>query len=209
MSTYTLPVILRNEKGSNAMRKLRQNGMVPSVLYGHNQENINLSVNKADLNDALKAKARMVSLQWEGKSENAFVKDLQYDLLGDEIIHMDFTRVDLGEKVKLAIPVELYGEPVGQKKHGVLDHILKEINIECVVTSIPEGIRVNVSELDLGQSISVKDLDFPENVSVEDNPDAVVASVHLIAAEKEETEEELAEPEVIAAKKEGEEEEEQ
>ena len=209
MSTYTLPVMLRKEKGSRAVRKLRQNGMVPSVLYGHNQENINLSVNKADLNDALKAKARMVNLQWEGKNENAFVKDLQYDLLGNEIIHMDFARVDLGEKVKLAIAVELYGEPIGHKKHGVLDHLLKEVNVECVVTSIPGKIRVNVSELDLGQSISVKDLDFPENVTVMDNPDAIVASVHLIAEEKVTTEEELAEPEVIAAKKEGEEEVEQ
>lgn len=206
MSIYTLPVMLRNEVGSNAVKRLRRNGRIPSILYGHKQENLNLSINKVDFYDALKARARMVNLEWGDINENALVKEVQYDLLGDEILHVDFTRVDAGEKVRLQVPIELYGEPVGHKKHGVLDHLLKEIGIECIVSAIPEKIRVDVSRLDIGQSVLVKDLDVPTDATITSNPDAVVASVYLIGEEKAPTEEELAEPEVIVGKKESEEE---
>ncbi|MGR3318971.1 MAG: 50S ribosomal protein L25 [Candidatus Anammoxibacter sp.] len=203
MSTYTLPVKPRDKVGSNAVKRLRNSGSIPSILYGHKQENINLSIDKVDLHNALKAKARMVNLKWDNNNENAFVKEVQYDSLGDEIVHVDFTRVDVGEKIKLEIPIELYGEPIGHKKHGVLDHLLKKIEIECEVNSIPEKIRVDVSGLDVNQSVLVKDLQAPESVIIANNPDTIVASVHLVAEEKETTDEDAqAEPEVIAGKKE-------
>ncbi|MGR3220830.1 MAG: 50S ribosomal protein L25 [Candidatus Anammoxibacter sp.] len=203
MSTYTLPVKLRDKVGTNAVKKLRNGGSIPSILYGHKQENINLSIDKIDLHNALKAKARMVSLKWDNNTESAFLKELQYDALGDEIVHVDFTRVDAGEKITLEIPVELYGEPIGHKSHGVLGHLLRKISIECAVNSIPEKIRVDVSGLGVDQSILVKDLQVPESVTIVNNPDTIVASVHLVAEEKgTAVEDALAEPEVISGKKE-------
>ena len=203
-TTYTLPAKARDKVGSNAVKRLRNNGSIPSILYGHKQESINLSISKIDLHSALKAKARMVNLKWDNNNENAFVKEVQYDSLGNEILHVDFTRVDVGEKIKLEIPVELYGEPVGHKKHGVLEHLLKKIGIECVVTSIPEKIRVDVSGLDVNQSILVKDLQALEGATIVNDPDTMVASVHLVAEEKEQIDDTLSEPEVIAGKKEAE-----
>lgn len=202
MSNYTLPVVLRDEVGSGAARRMRAAGNIPSVLYGHKQENINLLVSRSGLDGALKAKARMVTLEWGGNHEDVLLKELQYDYLGDDVIHVDFARIDAGEKVTLDVPVELYGDPVGRKKHGVLTHSLKKISVECVVTSIPEKIRVDVSGLDVDQSVLVSGLTIAGDVKVINSPDAVVASVHLVAEEKEVTDEEaIAEPEVIAEKK--------
>ncbi len=202
MSIFTLPVMLRNEVGSNSVKRLRKEGVIPTVLYGHKQECVNLSVTSAVLHDALKAKARMVQLEWDSTKENAIVKEVQYDYLGDNILHVDFARVDVGEKVTVDVPVELYGEPIGHKKHGVLTHLLKNVVIECVVTAIPEKIRADVSGLDLDQSILVKDLVIPEGASITNSPDSTVASVHVVVEKGESEEEVQDEPEVIASKKE-------
>ena len=202
MSIFTLPVMLRNEVGSNSVKRLRKEGVIPTVLYGHKQESINLSVSCADLHNALKAKARMVQLEWDNTKENAIFKEVQYDYLGDEILHVDFARVDVGEKVEVDVSIELYGEPVGHKKHGVLEHVLKNVGVECVVTAIPEKIRADVSGLDLDQSLLVKDLAIPEGATIKNSPDSVVASVHLVIEKVEAEEEGQEEPEVIASKKE-------
>lgn len=204
MATHILPVMLRNEVGSRAVKRLRKSGKIPTILYGHKQDNINLSVDRSDFLHALKAKARMVNLKWDNNDESALIKEVQYDYLGDEIIHVDFSRIDIGETVKLHVPIELFGVPVGLKKHGVLDHLLKEVSVECVVTAIPEKIRVVVSGLDAGQSILVKDLTVPEGVKIINNPDAVVVSIHFAVEEEKTDEEGMAEPEVITSKKESE-----
>lgn len=201
MATYTLPVVLRNELGSRAVNRLRRAGKIPTNLYGHKHGNINFVVNRTDFLSALKAKARMVNLEWDNNKESALIKEVQYDHLGDEVLHVDFSRIDADETVNLQVPIELFGSPIGLKSHGVLDHLLKEVNIECVVTSIPEKIRLNVSGVDVGQSITVKDVETPDGVKITNNLDAVVVSVHVIAEEKESTEEDMAEPEVITEKK--------
>lgn len=202
MATHILPVVLRNELGSRAVKRLRSDGKIPTILYGHKQDNVNLTVNRSDFLAALKAKARMVDLKWDTGGESALIKEVQYDALGDDILHIDFTRIDAGETVKLQVPIELYGTPVGLKRHGVLQHLMKEISIECVVNSIPEKIRVNVSNLDVGQSILVKDLEVNDDVKIASSLDAMVASVNVLAEEKESSEEEMSEPEVITEKKE-------
>ncbi len=203
MSTYSLPVALRDVVGGNAVKRLRNTGKIPSILYGHKQGNINLMVCRNEFQGAIKAKARMVSLKWDNNEETALVKEIQYDYLGDEIVHIDFARTDATETVNLQVPIELFGTPVGLKSHGVLDHALKEVSVECVVTSIPEKIRVSVAKIDVGQSILVKELDLPDGVKVTNNPDAIVAAVSVVAEEKEAAEgEDMAEPEVITAKKE-------
>lgn len=201
MATFTLPVELRDELGSRAVKRLRNAGKIPTVLYGHKQGNIVLSVNKSDFQSALKMKARMVDLEWGDNKESALIKDVQYDHLGDDVLHVDFSRIDSDETVHLQIPLELFGAPVGLKKHGVLDHVLKEVNVECVVTSIPEKLRVNVSGLDVGQAIFVKNLVVPEGLKVLTNPELIVVSVNVISEEKEGAEDEMAELEVITEKK--------
>ena len=139
--------------------------------------------------------------------ESAFIKDVQHDNIIDRVLHVDFARIDLDEKIRLRVQIELTGEPVGVKEGGILTHAMKDVEIECLPTAIPEKIKVNISELALGKSIHVKELPLLEGIQYISDAEAVVTSVHQIVEGKVVPEEELlAEPEVITKKpKEGEE----
>lgn len=207
MEILELKVEKRTAKGSKEVGKLRESGQIPAILYGHKQENIMLSLKEVDFVRLLHTGTRMTRLAFDNKKESALIKDVQYDNILDCILHVDFSRIDLDERVRLRVPVELLGESVGVKAGGILTHVMKDIEIECIPTAIPDKVKVNISDLGLGKAIHVKELPVLENVRYITDAESVVASVHQIAAEKAVPEEELlAEPEVITKKpKEGEE----
>ncbi|HHT9126958.1 MAG TPA: 50S ribosomal protein L25 [Candidatus Brocadiia bacterium] len=207
MEALILQALPRSESGTRLMRRLRKSGNVPGVLYGLGRENVMLTLNGAGLKAALSSMARMVNLKWDDKAETVLIKDVQYDPFGREILHVDFTRIDLHKSVVLAIPIELYGLAAGVKDGGVLDHQMKEVKIECLPTAIPEKIRLNVTELGLGSSIFVKDVKIPEDTKMMTDPEGIVVTIRKAEEEKKLPEEEaLAEPEVITRKVEKEEE---
>ncbi len=208
MEILEINVEKRAVKGSKAAKKLRGNGQIPAILYGHKVDNIMLSLKGADFIRILNSGTRTIRLTYDNKKESALIKDVQYDNILDCVLHVDFSRIDLDEKIKLRVPVELYGESVGVKEGGVLTHIMKDVEIECLPTAIPEKIKVNISELGLGKAIHVRELPVLEGIQYISDAEMVVASVHQVAAEKAVSEEELlTEPEVITRKpKEGEEE---
>ncbi|MHC4183826.1 MAG: 50S ribosomal protein L25 [Planctomycetota bacterium] len=145
---------------------------------------------------------KTVNLKWDGSKEMALVKDIQFDTFGKEILHIDFVRIALTEKVTTPVPIVLYGTSQGVKEGGILDHAMKEIEIECLPTEIPKEIRIDVSELKVKDSLHIKDIELSPNVKVLDSPDAIVVSVHFAAEEKVVSEEELVSgPEVITARK--------
>lgn len=150
---------------------------------------------------------RMLYLTYDNQRESALIKEIQYDHIVDRVLHVDFSRIDLDERVKLRVPVELTGESIGVKEGGILTHVMKDIEIECLPTAIPEMIKVNVSELGLGKAIHVKELPVLEGIRYLSDGETVVVSVHQLVEKKAVAEEELlAEPEVITKKpKEGEE----
>jgi large subunit ribosomal protein L25 len=144
----------------------------------------------------------MVNLKWDSSEETALIKEVQFDTFGKEILHADFVRTDLTEKITTHVPIVLYGTSQGVKDGGVLDHALKEIEIECLPTGIPENIRINISELAIGDTMHIVDLELPTNVKALVSPDAIVASVHYATEEKETAEEEsVSEPEIIGGRK--------
>ena len=100
------------------------------------------------------------------KDETVLVKEVQYDHLGLEVMHVDFARVSLDEKVEVTVPLELKGEPKGEADGGVLQQIITDLEIECVVTEIPDKIRHNVSEMGMDSVLHVKDLHVPAGVKV-------------------------------------------
>lgn len=206
MKILELKAEKRTTKGSKAVKKLRDNGQIPAILYGHKQDNVMLCLNEHDFNRILHTGTRMIHLMFDNKKESALIKDVQHDCILDSVLHVDFSRIDLTERVKLRVPVELSGESVGVKEGGVLTHVMKDIEIECLPTAIPEKIKTSISELGLGKAIHVKELPVLEGIRYVSDPDSVVASVHQIVEAKAVAEEELlAEPEVIARKpKEGE-----
>jgi large subunit ribosomal protein L25 len=198
----------RTTKGSKAAKKLRGNGQIPAILYGHKVDNIMLSLKETDFVRILHSGTRMIRLTYDNRKESALIKDVQYDNILDRVLHIDFSRIDLNERIKLRVPIELYGESLGVKEGGVLTHVMKDVEIECLPTAIPEKIKISISELGLGKAIHVRELPVMEGIRYVSDTEAVVASIHQVAAEKVVSEEELlTEPEVITRKpKEGEEE---
>jgi large subunit ribosomal protein L25 len=206
--TAQLSVQLRNELGSRRTKRLRDAGFVPGVIYGHKEAVIPVTLPKRELVHYLEHGTHVFELGMDGKNETVLVKDVQYDHLGLDVLHVDFARVDLNERVEVSVPLVLRGEPKGEKENGVLQQIVSDLEIECLVTQIPSEIRHNVSELGLDDEVRIKDLKFPEGVKALQDPDLIVAAVREIKEEvpaEAVVEEGAAEPEVIGRGKEEEE----
>ena len=202
METQPLQAKIRKDSGSIKSRKNRRAGLIPAVLYGHKQENLMLFLDKKEFSKVIDARTKMVNLKMDSAEETAIIKEIQFDTFGKEILHADFIRTDLTEKITTKLSVVLYGTSPGVKEGGILDHPLKEIEIECLPAEVPDNIRIDISELAIGDTIHIGDIELPANIKTQGSPDAIVVSVHLAAAEKEVTEEELAAgPEIISARK--------
>ncbi len=202
METQQLQAKIRKGSGSIKSRKNRKAGLIPAVLYGHKQESIMLSLDKKEFSKVIDARTKMVNLKMDNSEETALIKEVQFDTFGKEMLHVDFVRTDLTEKIVTHVPIVLYGASSGVKEGGVLDHALKEIEIECLPAAVPDSIRINISELEIGSTIHISDIELPANAKALGSTDAIVVSAHFAAEEKEATEEELAAgPEIISARR--------
>ena len=202
MDISVLDVRRRETLGSSASRRLRREGMVPAVLYGHREEVISLTVAEEDARGAIEAGHRMVSLKLEGAEQRALIRDVQYDTFGLAVLHMDFTRVAVDERVAVVVALEMHGAPKDVANGAVLEQPMAEIEVECRADSIPSVVRVEVGHLEIGKMVHVADVALPEGVKSLVDPQGVVAVLHPPKAEEEEEEAapeeaESAEPEVI------------
>lgn len=196
----------RAELGSRANKRLRDSGILPGVIYGHKEAVVPIKLNRKEVVTHLNRGTHLFELYLDGQTENVLIKDVQYDALGIEVLHVDFTRVDLNERVTLTVAISLKGEPKGEKEGAVLQQVLNELEIECLVTDIPDKIVQDVSEMEKDSVLYVKDLKLPSGVTTTVDPDQIVCQVREI---REETpapaaDEGAAEPEVIGKKKEDE-----
>jgi large subunit ribosomal protein L25 len=193
----------RAERGSRASKRLRDIGLIPGVIYGHGEDVLPVTLPKREVSIHLHKGAHVFELQVDGKQERVLVKDVQYDHLGSDVIHVDFARVSFDERVKVTVPLELKGEPKGAEEGGVLTQVLASLEIECLVLEIPDAIRHNVAEMALNDVLHISDLKLPAGVKVMQDPGLIVATVKevLEAAPAEVLEAEgEAEPEVIGRK---------
>ncbi len=205
MERNTIVAEKRMEHGKGAARSLRRNDMVPAVLYREGKaESIKLPRKElTQIINTMSGEQAMVDLQFaDGEKKLALLKDYQVDPIKGELLHTDFFEVSLTEEVRVTVHVKAQGEPVGVKRDGgILQHILREIEIECLPDRIPDVIKVDISKLEIGQSVHVSDLQFAEGIEVlTDAADvvlSVIAPVVEEAAPAEEVVAETAEPEVI------------
>jgi large subunit ribosomal protein L25 len=175
--------------------------MLPGVIYGHKEAIVPVTLAKKEVVDHLTRGAHLFDLTLEGKNEKVLVKEVQYDHLGMEVIHVDFARVSLDEKVKVTVPLELKGTPKGEADGGVLQQVIKELEVECLVTEIPDAIRHNISEMALNDVVHISDLKLPAGVKVLQDAELIVASVkEILEVVAPVAEEGAAEPEVIGRK---------
>jgi len=204
--TIQLQAKARPELGSRANKKLRDSGFVPGVIYGHKEAVVPVTLPKKELSYHIEHGAHVFELGLDGKNETVLVKEVQYNHLGIDVVHVDFARVSLTEKVTVTVPIELKGTPKGEAEGGVLQQVMNDLEVECVVTDIPDMIRHNVSEMALDDVLHIKELTLPPGVTPLAEGDLVVATVSKIEEEEAApTAEGEAEPEVIGKKEEGEE----
>ncbi|MEA2736099.1 MAG: large subunit ribosomal protein [Humisphaera sp.] len=197
----------RNELGSRANKRLRDAGMLPGVIYGHKEAVVPVTLPKKEVVNHLSHGTHLFELGLEGKNETVLVKEVQYDHLGLEVLHVDFARVSLDEEVDITVPLELKGEPKGEKDGGVLQQIVNELELRCKVTDIPDVIRHDVSDMAVDDVVHIKDLKLPPNVKALQDEDLVVVQVRVIEEEAAATpaaEAAEGEPEVIGKKAEDE-----
>jgi large subunit ribosomal protein L25 len=177
--SVTLKATPRTGSGSRAATKLRKQGLVPAVVYGHKQANAQVSVSADELDRAIRVQhARVLDLDLGGKKETVLIREVQWDYLGKQMIHVDFERKDRAELVRVTVPVELRNAPK-QTGGGVLDQPLHTLHVECPLGSIPEAVRIDITNLTLGNPIHVRDLVLPEKVKVLEAPEAVVVQLKL------------------------------
>jgi len=204
----TLVVHPRTASGSRAAAKVRKQGLIPGIVYGHKIDPVNVSVPAKELNHAIRVQhVRTLNISLEGKSETVLIRELQWDYLGKEMVHIDLWRVSASERVKVVVPVELRGIPKATGG-GVLDQPFHQLHVECPATAIPEAIRIDISTLTLGHPIHVRELTLPEGVTVLEPAEAVIVQLKVPGAEPAVAEDTGAGPEILTAKKpkEGEEE---
>src|SRR5229473_3058432 len=137
----------RAGRGKQAARRLRRTGKVPAVVYGHKEETLSVALPLEEVEKAIRRGVRVVDLKAGGKEEKALIRDVQWDHLGKELLHVDFARIAVDERVTISVPLELKGTAPGVTGGGVLDQPLHSLHVECLAIAIPESIRVNISEL--------------------------------------------------------------
>jgi large subunit ribosomal protein L25 len=194
----------REQLGSRANKRLRSAGQLPGVVYGHKEAVIPVTLPKKEVVNHLNKGAHLFDLTLDGKAEKVLVKEVQYDHLGLEVIHVDFARVSLDEKVEVTVPLELKGTPKGEEEGGVLQQIVNELELECLVTDIPDKIVANVTEMGKDSALHIRELQLPKGVRCLQDEDLIVCVVKEIQEEAaaEPTAEGGAEPEVLGRKKE-------
>ena len=174
MESIVFNVSERNEKG----KKVRMHGEVPAVLYGSHLDNtVSIKITRKDMYKLLTlAKSSILSLKLNGHIENCVVKELQKDSFG-KVIHIDFQDIKKDEKIKMKIPVVFYGQSTLEGRQLLLEVLISEVELYGEADKLPENIKCNVGELNIGDKIFIKDLVIPEGMRLDVDENAIVATI--------------------------------
>ncbi len=196
MENLVLNIEKRQEFGKGGARKLRRKGYIPGILYSPHKDDpqIPVKILRKEFHKIFSkdAEHHVLNLNLENEEIMAVIKEIQRDPIKSDVLHVDFFKVFKGEKVIVEVPIELVGEPKGVKKGGILEHLLREIEIEAIPSQIPEVIEVDVTDLDLGDTLMVEDLKLPEGVEPITSLETAIVSI-LAPTKGEEEEEEVEE----------------
>ncbi|MCX5685944.1 MAG: 50S ribosomal protein L25 [Candidatus Omnitrophica bacterium] len=213
MEKVILKAEARSATGKKVAKDLRAKGLIPANVYKGGKGALSLQISLDGLQEVLHTKAGenvIITLKISGegspKDKTVLIKEIQREPVKDTILHVDFNEISLTETLKVNVPLASRGEPVGVKvDEGVLEHVIRELQVECLPTAIPEKIEVDVSNLKIGDAIHVKDVKVPEGVKVLNDPEliAMIVKPPKVEAPKEDIAEEMGEePELIRKKKE-------
>ncbi|MAB77392.1 MAG: 50S ribosomal protein L25 [Verrucomicrobiales bacterium] len=179
----TLQAAKRDVKGTTASKRLRRQGTVPAVIYGSSQREYMIQLNSKEFGDLVRRQSSqnfIVTLEIEGaqeKSKMAIVQDVQKDPLTGNLIHVDFRAVSENETIHAVVPIELTGEPAGVKGGGLMEQLLRNIEVHCRPGDLPSNISNDVSSLEIGDSLKVGELNFPDGVTTKMDGEVLVSLV--------------------------------
>ena len=201
----------REMTGSRYCQRIRAKGQLPAVVYGHKQEPVSIVLDFKEALSHINKGEKVFRLGFEGAKEAdgqvVLLKELQFDYLGTNVVHADFARVDLNERIRTRVAIHLIGEAKGLKTAGaILMHPTNEVVLECVVTELPEFIELNIADLDVDQQINASQLTLPgANMKMITDPHSILAQIviqqEIVVGEATATAAGAAEPEVLTAKK--------
>ncbi len=214
MDNVRLPTHPRQETGTRAAKRLRKQGFIPGVLYGHGKPAVMFSVEPACLREAMSSEAGRhavleVALEGQKRTHHAIIKELKLDPVRHIVTHIDLQEIRLDEVIEAKVTVRFEGTSEGEKMGGMLDETTREVTVKGKVTEIPEHLFIDISALTIGDALYLKDLSVPEGIEVLDDLEQVLCSVLMPrkvvepeAGEEEEAAaileaEEAAEPEII------------
>lgn len=217
MEKVILKAEVRLASGKRIAKDLRKKNTIPAVVYKGGLDAMKLQLSVREFEHVLHTKAGeniIVTLKIAGsdkglKDKTVLIKEIQREPIKDRILHVDFNEISLTETLKVNVPLAAHGEPEGKKEGGTLEHVMWELQVECLPADIPEKIEVEVSSLKIGDAIYVKNITAPAGVKILTDPEliAMIVKPPKVEVPKEEAAAEApAEPELIRKKKEAEEE---
>lgn len=178
MSDINIEAVVR-KPGKNVVRKLKESGYIPAILYGKGIENIPLAVENKKIREVLQHHGRnaLINVIVNGSTHQAIIKDEQRDEIAGKVIHVDFQKVSMNEKIESVIPLKIQGTGIIESKGLIVQHQLWELHIESLPNLIPEEFTIDISGFNVGDSLRVKDINVPQGVDILDEPEEVILTV--------------------------------
>lgn len=175
--SVSLSVKHRSLIGSNACKRIRNEGDIPGVLYGEKKEAVHIQFSNDDFVTYQQQKDPILSLEMDDKKQEAIVQKVQYDSLGDDVVHVDFLRITSDKEINVPVNITFKGTPKGVQLGGLTNIRLKKLNVTCLPNNIPNEIVVNISGLDVSQQLRVKDLEKSDNYKISNHPEVMIVIV--------------------------------
>ena len=179
-----LKVEVREETGRSKVKRLRAAGKIPAVIYGSGEDTVSLSLPSDEFNKIINRGERIVSLSG-GVASDAYIKEVQWDIFGNQVLHVDLTRVAAGVLIDTTVKLELRGVAPGTKMGGQVETNITTLDLRCPPRSITDKVEVNINELELDQTITIGQLPLPEGSECELDADTVVVQCVTKKAEVE------------------------
>lgn len=170
---------IRNDIGSNKSNRVRNNGHIPGVVYGHEIEPKAIEVDRRDLNRIIKDYGEniLVDLEVGGHTITSMIKEIQRDPIHREVIHVDFQSISYDKPIQATVPILLINKSEAESNYATIQHQLREVNIECLPQDLPENIEISVKDLTFGNPIKVADIEFAQEITVHNEANEVIASL--------------------------------
>jgi large subunit ribosomal protein L25 len=180
MNDKILKLEKRSQVGGGKPKKLRRNGYIPAVVYGQGMSPSSVQVKLPDMREFLARHGRNSVFTAEFAEEHDFsalIKDIQYDPVRKDIVHVDFQKISLTEKVQVEVPVKVTGKKDMEKSGNVVAHQLNEITVECLPQDVPKNVEANIAGMTPGSNLTAAQLKLPQGVALVTDPRSIILTI--------------------------------